>query len=322
MALTLKVTVLMSVYNGANYLSQAIESILNQTFPDFEFLIFNDASTDGSREIINSYAVKDSRIVLINNERNIGLTKSLNRGLKIARGKYIARQDADDFSEPERLEAQLRFLDDYPNIGIVGTYANFVDAQGKKIAERKTAITNEIIKKDIMSGSPFVHGSVMFRHKIVDTIGFYREEFQYAQDYDYWLRVLEKYKGANIDRTFYNLRRGIRSISADNLTEQIEYHLLAIELAKMRQTCGRDCIDNIDFSNIGYVLMDQFNLERSFIQKFKSEYVMNYYRRAINGGGILEALKFWIQAFCFEPRKWKIRRLLIDLRHNSCRRKC
>ncbi len=114
-----RVTVLMSVYNGEKYLREAIDSILNQTFKDFEFLIIDDGSTDSSADIIRSYT--DFRIRLIQNEKNIGLTRSLNKGLKLAKGEYIARMDVDDISLPIRFEKQVSFLDKYEDVKLVGS---------------------------------------------------------------------------------------------------------------------------------------------------------------------------------------------------------
>ena len=120
-----KVAVLMSVYNGEKYLREAINSILSQTFNDFEFLIINDGSTDGTADILKSYT--DSRIKIINNEKNIGLTKSLNKGLKIAKGEYIARQDADDISMPERLKEEVAFLEIHKDYAVVGTFVKILN---------------------------------------------------------------------------------------------------------------------------------------------------------------------------------------------------
>ena len=119
-----KVTLLMSVFNGQSYLKEAIESILNQTFEDFEFLIINDASKDNSLRIIQSF--DDSRIKLVHNSDNIGLTKSLNKGIDLAKGEFIARMDCDDISLPERLSMQVSFMDKNPDIGILSSANNFV----------------------------------------------------------------------------------------------------------------------------------------------------------------------------------------------------
>ena len=127
---TPKITVLMPVYNGEKYLKESIESILKQTFRDFEFLIINDTSTDESEKIIRSF--KDSRIKLIKNEKNIGLTKSLNKGLDLAKGEYMARMDADDISLPKRLEIQVAFMDKNPKIGVIGAWAKVIGESNKK----------------------------------------------------------------------------------------------------------------------------------------------------------------------------------------------
>jgi len=119
------VSVLMPVFNGEQFLRPAMNSILNQTFTDFEFIIVDDGSTDHSREILNSYT--DSRVRLICNESNIGLTDSLNRGLEAASGNYIARMDQDDISLPERLAKQVAFMDSHPEVGVCGTWAKDID---------------------------------------------------------------------------------------------------------------------------------------------------------------------------------------------------
>ena len=130
------ISVLMSVYNGGRYLADSIRSILDQSFGDFEFLIVDDASSDGSLEIIEEFACNDKRIVILRNECNLGLTRSLNLGLDRARGKYIARQDADDISLPKRLEKQWEFLEANHEIGVMGTAYYLINACGEIIGER------------------------------------------------------------------------------------------------------------------------------------------------------------------------------------------
>ena len=127
------VTVLMSVYNGEKYLERAIKSILNQTFKDFEFLIINDGSTDNSVKIIQSF--NDLRLRLIHNESNIGLIKTLNKGLKLSNGKYIARMDCDDISLPKRLSIQASFMEKYPEIGVCGSWVKIIGL-GKKFINK------------------------------------------------------------------------------------------------------------------------------------------------------------------------------------------
>ena len=167
------ITVLMSVYNGERYLHEAIESILNQTFTDFEFLIINDGSTDSTRDIITSYT--DSRIRLIDNEQNIGLTKSLNKGIDLARGKYIARMDADDISMPERLEVQYNFLEKNIEYSLVSSGAYLIDENNNQIGELYRPYNYEMILGYIFFFNPIIHPSVLFEKKEIIECGKYNE---------------------------------------------------------------------------------------------------------------------------------------------------
>jgi glycosyltransferase involved in cell wall biosynthesis len=193
-----KVTVLMSVYNGRRYLSDAIESILNQTWPDFEFLIINDGSTDNSREIIKSF--NDPRIRLVDNSENIGLVKSLNRGLELAQGELIARQDADDISYPNRLDEQVRFLNMHPQIMLLGTGVKTIDESGKPHPVEWNVPTGlTAIRWHLMFENAFVHTSAMYRRNIVrDVLGGYDTSFARAQDYELWSRIVRKYPVENL----------------------------------------------------------------------------------------------------------------------------
>lgn len=182
-----KITVLMPVYNGEQYLREAIESILNQTYKEFEFLIINDGSTDSSRNIILSY--KDNRIRLINNEKNIGLTKSLNKGIKLANGEFIARMDADDISLPERLRKQLDYMKQNPRVGFCGTwYKNFNNIN--RIVKTPQKLEN--IRVSLFFKNSLGHSTVMIRkeHLLVNGL-YYDESMEKAQDYSLWVRLSE-----------------------------------------------------------------------------------------------------------------------------------
>ncbi|MBN1126564.1 MAG: glycosyltransferase [Sedimentisphaerales bacterium] len=211
-----KITVLMSVYNGQAYLRQAMDSILQQTFKNFEFLIINDGSTDASREIILSY--QDARIRLIDNPSNIGLTRSLNRGLQMARGKWIARQDADDLSFPERLARQIGFVQAHPECAILGAQAEVIDADGGVIrtgfSVKPTTLLG--IKWSVLFGSPFVHSSVLFRKDIIrEELGGYNEAFKTNQDFELWSRLLFRYIGLNLEIPLVQTRRHHRNVSGN-----------------------------------------------------------------------------------------------------------
>jgi glycosyltransferase involved in cell wall biosynthesis len=200
-----KVTVLMAVYNGECYLRETIDSILAQTSQDFEFLIINDGSTDSTQEIIQSY--DDPRIRLVDNEHNLGLARSLNKGLELAQGEFIARQDADDVSEPERLSKQVTFLETHPEVVLVGTWYKEIDAQGKPISDGNLPCDYTQIRWHLLFYCPFVHSAVMLRKSaVLEKIGFYNEALSYSMDYELWLRIARHLPVANLDEYLVRLR--------------------------------------------------------------------------------------------------------------------
>lgn len=180
------VTFLMAVYNCEDFLRESIESMINQTFSDFEIIIINDASNDGSLDILNYFKNIDDRIFVFNNETNLGLTKSLNLGLKLARGKYIARQDADDISYSTRIEKQVSFLESHPEVVLLG--AKHVDFDGLSSVV-SPYFTSDEIHRNINLFNPISHSSAMFRRDIFLTAGMYDESFITSQDFDAWNRL-------------------------------------------------------------------------------------------------------------------------------------
>ena len=184
------ISVIMGVYNSKEYLREAIESILNQTFKNFEFIIIDDGSNDGSSKILKSYDEKDPRIKIINNKNNIGLTASLNKGLKTAQYDFIARMDADDISKNDRLQKQYNFLKANKDVSVIGTSAIDIDKEGKIINHRKVPLTYDKIKKTIRTVNPIIHSSVMFRKKDILKIGGYNEKYRKVQDYELWFRCI------------------------------------------------------------------------------------------------------------------------------------
>jgi len=193
-----KISVVMSVYDGEKFLEEAVLSVLNQTYKDFEFIIIDDGSTDSSLKMLRSFEKKDERIKLVSRE-NKGLTRSLNEGIKLAQGEYIARMDGDDISMPKRFEKQIDFLEKNKDIALCGTWAINIDENGNEIGEYKTPTTNKEIRKMILFHNPFIHPSVMMRKEIINNVGLYNEKIKYAQDYEYWLRIIKKNKMANLN---------------------------------------------------------------------------------------------------------------------------
>lgn len=226
------VTVLMPVYNGERYLRESIESILNQTFKDFEFLIINDGSSDGSRDIIKSY--NDERIRFVENERNLKLIETLNRGLDLARGKFIARMDCDDISLPDRLMEQVRFMEENPGIGACGTYVKIFRPWFKMTVRYPT--DPDGIKVRLLFRTPFAHPTVMMRTDVVRKYRlYYNPDYLHGEDYEMWYRFNKVFPLANVPKVLLNYRLHNSSISkvqrdAQNKRTQSIYRMLLRDL--------------------------------------------------------------------------------------------
>lgn len=184
----------MPVFNGERYLREAIDSILTQTLTEFEFIIINDGSTDRSAEIISTY--DDPRLKVIHNQPNIGVTLSLNKGLDLAAGQYVARMDCDDVSLPERLAKQTAFMDAHPEVAVCGTWARVIDSTGQVIRFNE-APTGKQLELNYWRLNPIIHPSAMIRISQLDGLR-YDDQIRYAQDFDLWLRMKFKYDLYNI----------------------------------------------------------------------------------------------------------------------------
>jgi len=217
-------SVIMSVYNEEKYLKGAIESILNQSFKDFEFIIIDDGSTDRSSQILDRYAKKDKRIKLIY-QKNIGLTKSLNKALELARGEYIARMDADDIAYKFRFEKQIRFLKKHPKIGLVGNYVDVIDEKGEKIGQLIYPIDDKKIRELLIKKNPFCHSTVMLRKSVIEKTKGYDEDFSTGEDYDFWMRISKYYQMANLPETLGAWRMRKESITSQKNISQIKANL-------------------------------------------------------------------------------------------------
>lgn len=211
------ISVVMSVYNAEKYLDEAIESILNQTYKDFEFIIINDGATDKSLEIIEKYKNQDDRIVLISRE-NRGLIASLNEGIEKARGKYIARMDADDISLPKRFEEQVEFMES-ENIDICGGNYLSINSDGSLFSLNLTPQSHELCTLSLVSKVPFAHPTVMIRKEFLEkySLEYGQSNFQKAEDLDLWLRMHEKgAKFGNISELILKYRIIDNSLSKVN----------------------------------------------------------------------------------------------------------
>lgn len=219
------VSVVMSVYNGEKYLRKSIESILNQTYSNFEFIIIDDGSKDRSLSIIKKYKKMDNRIIVIENKLNLGLIESLNRGIKRANGKYIIRMDADDIAIRNRIQKQVYFMDMNSDLALSGTSSVlFIDKKPfiKKRLEIKT-LYQEIISRSFFECA-FVHPTVIIRKEIIENNEFfYKQEFKDAEDFGLWSEIIPKYKVANINEPLLKyriVRNSITRMANKNMTKR------------------------------------------------------------------------------------------------------
>ena len=217
----------MPAYNAQKYINEAIESILNQTFKDFEFIIIDDCSTDKTWEIMEDYAKKDSRIVIIKNEKNLKLAETLNKGIEISKGKYIARMDADDRSYPDRLYKQFSFMENNPEIGISGGSMNICDKNLNIKSIRKYNLSDREIRKNIFKYSPFCHPLVIIKKEVFDKIGKYDSKFNPAEDYELYFRMGEFYKFGNLDDILLSYRVVEKSMTTGS-TKKMELKTIEI----------------------------------------------------------------------------------------------
>ncbi|MEW4571273.1 glycosyltransferase [Tautonia sp. JC769] len=217
------VSVLMPAYNAERYIEEAAESILAQTFTDFEFLIIDDGSTDGTRSILERIAARDSRVRLVSRP-NAGYVVSLNEMIGMARAPLLARMDADDVAFPGRFEQQVAFLNEHPEVVAVGGMVDFIDYRGRLIAPGgHPAMSHEELQDAALSGKcPLNHPSVMMRSEEVRAVGGYRPEMEPAEDMDLWLRLGERGQVVNLPVTVTRYRLHDKSVSAVRQSRQLD----------------------------------------------------------------------------------------------------
>lgn len=246
-------SVIMPVYNAERFLAEAIESILTQTFANFEFIIIDDGSQDRSGAIINRYGERDKRIRAFHQE-NCGLVQTLNRGIELARAPLIGRMDADDVSLPRRFELQLERIRTQPKLAVVGGFVNIVDQSGGFVRLGDYPIGGEALRRFLLDGAPLAHPTVVMRRRVLVTMGGYRGAYKHAEDYDLWLRIDSAgHEIENVPIPVLNYRQHGESVSLRHRRQQ-ELATLVARLAHRARTTGlpdpTDAIDAIDETTI------------------------------------------------------------------------
>jgi glycosyltransferase involved in cell wall biosynthesis len=232
------VSVIIPCFNAGKFLEEAVRSVMQQTYSNIEIIIVNDCSTDDSPAIIAQLQKEDVRIILFNNLENLGISKTLNKAIENSRGKYIARMDADDICFPGRIEKQVNFLEQNPDIAICGGNFIKIDEQGNKTGKVIFPTGNKILKAELLFYCPFAHPAMMLRKTVLETVGGYKD-LAPAEDYELWLRIAEKFNVENLSDYLIYYRVHSSSISANRggklwvvLNEIVQEHIKASGFAE------------------------------------------------------------------------------------------
>lgn len=232
------VSVVLSVYNGDRYIRPAIEGVLGQSFADFEFLIADDSSTDSTWDILNQYAIQDGRIQLRRNDKNLGVANSINNLFREARGQYVIRHDADDISLPNRFAAQVAYLNQMPDVGLLATYVDIINEDGQPVTDFQfftTETDNDALQRLLLRDCYLCQGSVMFRRSLLTKAGLYDDYLVPTEDYDLWLRYAECTRLASLNQVHYLYRVHSAGQSRAKFPQQIYAKAIALDRALQRR---------------------------------------------------------------------------------------
>ena len=253
-----KISVVLSVYNGEKYLQDALDSLLEQTIDGFEIVLIDDASTDGTADIVTNFSRslreldKNYSFKNLRNKSNLGLTKSLNIGLLIATGEYVARLDADDINYPTRLALQANYLDSHPDITLVACRSIFFDGDGKYLRKDNCPINSSYLAWLMLFYCPFSHSAVMFRRQyVINEYGAYNEKFEYSQDYELWSRICLKDKIGIVPDYLVNVREVNQSMT-NMMGELVEEEPVTISSTSMQwyMSSEKYVLDNDQIINL------------------------------------------------------------------------
>lgn len=202
------VSFVMPNYNEGSFIRDALDSILQQTYKNFECIIVDDGSSDNSPGIIKEYAARDPRIKFFQNEKNMRICRTLNRGISLAKGKYIARMDSDDVCMPNRLEVQVAFMEDPKNahVGVVGSHCFVIDENGDTVGKKTFPIDDKDIRGQIWYQNPLQHSTTLIRKQAINECGNYDDSFVYAEDLELWVKIGQKYELRNIEEKLMKYR--------------------------------------------------------------------------------------------------------------------
>lgn len=290
-------TVLMSCYNAERWLNEAIDSVLRQTFTDFEFIVIDDGSTDQTLKILKDYAVGDARFVIIT-KPNTGLSDSLNIGIIKARSEWIARLDQDDICEPTRLEKQIEFVRINPSLVSISTGCTLIDEHGARLAIHRYPAQHSALVRHLRTMRKFpAHSSAMYRTEVVRTVGGYRTKLPHAQDFDLWLRLAGQGNLACLNEPLVRIRQHADQMSHDNSgrPQKIDSHVAMtgyfISLYGYSDPIDSD---NATFETFKKWIEDQLTLSGFFVFQDHKKHLKEAFQAAFSSprrvGALLRAI--------------------------------
>lgn len=284
------ISVILPVYNGEKYLRLALESVLRQTLADFELIIINDGSTDKSEEIILSYP--DPRITYIKNPKNMGLIFTLNKGLYLSKGQYIARMDTDDISELNRFESQVKIMDNCPEVSVCGTWARAIDENGNFLFVMKSP-SGWLLKYNYWKPSPLIHPSVMIRKSHLKNFRFGTVPVV-AEDYDLWLKLSQEYHLYNVQKCLLSYR--FHSSSISHTKRQLQ---LVSSYNSFRHVIG---FKNISFDQYKSLSSVEFNL--GVVERWKLSLKLGEYINYPFWFSLVDNFVYWVRKTFYLRQKY------------------
>ncbi|MBM6945113.1 MULTISPECIES: glycosyltransferase family 2 protein [Bacteroides] len=322
---TALVSVVMPAYNAERFLREAIDSVLNQTYPNFELIIINDGSTDHTEEIILSYS--DSRIKYVRNEQNLKLIKTLNKGVELAQGKYIARMDADDISLPERFEEEVRYLEEHPDVDIVSCFPYDIDLRGKVLTKSSyfSATQPQSLKFVSVFAPPICHPACMCKTEVLKKYKYSdKPECQHIEDYELWNRMFHTgIRGAVIPKFMFYYRANPSGICHLYNDEQLTNHIGTLKKSLIRYGC-KDIDDDVAICIISKIetknmanIDAAFRLLDLFCQKYlqMEDVVSKLEQKEINEWVSQRKIAILMTSAMYSSRNIRAR-ILIKLLHN------
>ena len=295
------VSVIMSVYNAADHLKASVQSILDQTFNNLEFIIIDDGSEDGSLDILKKF--KDNRLRIIR-QRNHGLVFSLNKGIEISRGDYIARQDADDISLTERLKKEIELLEKDQKVGIVGTFFTYIDEATKTPSLTISMPTKSIdIKRALYVTNPFGHGTVIIRKSVFKNTGLYTDEYGPVEDYELWRRIADKWELAIIPEPLYHYLLNKKGVSHTKAADQ-QISVAKIISEQWAKPFYSKSIRNIVRDGFYYRGADS-PYASSMFERY-SDHQIDITKALLERGSIFQAVRSLLGAIILRPKSFKL----------------